>query len=201
MLKRLTWLNMEYNHQEPNSFDDSYDKKPELFVHPYKELQDYFSRYPIKGTLLDLGCGQGRDSLFLASIGYQVTAVDSSKVGVKQMINKAQSQELKIDGITANFLDHKVEEKFDVILFDMVLHGYEKPKQLELLSKYSNSLNKKGILCIVFPNDLRTDHFMSMLKSMPNDWKLLDEIIIKDVPKLEGEDDSFTFVMMVVQVD
>ena len=65
-------------------------------------MQDYFSRYPVKGALLDLGCGQGRDSIFLASVGYQVTKVDSSKIGVKQMMGKAQSQGLNIDGIVSD---------------------------------------------------------------------------------------------------
>jgi len=190
---------MGNNHQESNSFDSTYAEKPGMFGHPYKELQDYFYSYPIKGTLLDLGCGQGRDALFLASIGYQVTAIDSSKIGVKQMTSKAQSQGVKIDGVVADVQNFKLEERFDVILFDMLLHAFEKPEQLELLNKYSDSLNVKGIMCLVFPDDLKTDHFMSMLKSLPCKWKLLDEIIIKDVPKIEGEDNNFTFMMMVVQ--
>jgi len=67
---------MENNSSKSESFDDAYDEKPELFGHPYKELQDYFNNCSVKGDLLDLGCGQGRDSLYLASIGYNVTAVD-----------------------------------------------------------------------------------------------------------------------------
>jgi len=82
---------MENNQGESESFDGTYDEKPEMFGHPYKELQHYFNNCPITGDLLDLGSGQGRDSLFLASIGYNVTAVDSSRVGIQQMLNKAQS--------------------------------------------------------------------------------------------------------------
>ena len=193
-------LNMKNRHQESNSFDDEYDEKPEMFGHPYEELQDYFSRYPIRGTLLDLGCGQGRDSIFLARVGYQVTAVDSSKIGVKQMMDKAQSQGLEIDGIVSDAIDLKVGTRFDVILFDMLLHGFEKPKQIELLKTFSNYLNERGIMCIVFPEDMKADHFMNMLKSLPYDWKLLDEIPIKDVPKIEGEDNGFRFIMIVVQL-
>lgn len=190
---------MKNNRQEPNSFDDTYDEKSEVFGHPYKELQDYFNRYSLKGTLLDLGCGQGRDAVFLASLGYQVTAVDSSKIGIRQMTAKARAQEVKIDGVVADVLNLKLDKKFDIILFDMLLHTFEKQDQLELLGKYSKSLNKKGVFCIVFPDDLKTDHFLSLLKSLPFDWKLLDEVIIKDVPKIEGDDNSFTFNMMVVQ--
>jgi len=39
-----------------------------------------------------------------------------------------------------------------------------------------------------------------MLKSLLYDWKLLDEIPIKDVPKIEGEDNGFRLIMIVVQL-
>jgi len=189
---------MENNSQEFDSFDNTYDEKPEFFGHPYKELQDYFSNYSTRGSLLDLGCGQGRDSIFLASIGYRVTAVDSSKIGIQQMIKKTQSQGLEVDGIVSDIENLKLEKKFDVILFDMLLHGFEDAIQLELLRKYSNSLNKDGILCIVFPDDFQAEHFMKMLKSFTSDWNLLDEIIINDVPKIENESIDFKFKMMII---
>lgn len=191
---------MKNNGEEYESFDKTYDVKPEMFGHPYKELQDYFINCPITGNLLDLGCGQGRDSIFLASLGYNVTAVDSSKVGISQMLDKAQSLGFTIEGIVGDIRNTRFDKTFNVILFDMLLHGFEKNVQLELLRKYSEFLNKEGILCIVYPDDFEAEHFMSMLKSLPYDWKFLDEITIVDVPKIEGEEIDFKFKMMVVQL-
>ena len=191
---------MENNNVEYDSFDSTYDEKPEMFGHPYKELQDYFYKSTRRGTLLDLGCGQGRDSIFLASLGYQVTAVDSSKVGINQMLKKAQSQGLEIDGIVNDIQNLKLQRKFDVILFDMLLHGFENQIQQELLGKYSNSLNKDGILCIVYPDDFQAEHFMNMLKSLSANWNLLEEITVNDIPKIEGETIDFKFKMMVAQL-
>lgn len=34
---------------------------------------------------MDLGCGQGRDVLFLGRIGYRVIDVDISDVGIQQL--------------------------------------------------------------------------------------------------------------------
>ena len=45
------------------AFNEEYNKKQEFFGHPYQELQDYFNKQPKKGTLLDLGSGQGRDDI------------------------------------------------------------------------------------------------------------------------------------------
>jgi len=183
---------------ESDSFDNTYEEKPEMFGNPYKELQDYFNNRPLRDNLLDLGCGQGRDSLFLASIGYNVTAVDNSQVGVQQMIDRAKSQGLQIDGIVDDIQNLHLEKKFDIILFDMLLHGFEKSTQLDLLSKYSNFLNKEGILCIVYPDDFQADYFLNMLKYLKSDWTLLDEITINDIPRIEGETIDYKFKMMVV---
>ena len=191
---------MEDNTQDSESFDDTYEKTPELFGHPYRELRDYFSHYKSRGSLLDLGCGQGRDSLFFSSIGYKVTAVDSSTVGIKQLIQKAQSQGLQIDGIVDDIQNLELPKKFDVVLFDMVLHGFEDKIQLDMLEKYSSLLNDKGILCIVYPDDFMVDHFMNMLRSFEIKWRLLDEITIHDIPVVGGEVIDYKFKMLVVQL-
>jgi len=49
------------------------------------------------GTALDIGMGQGRNSLFLAAMGWQVTGFDISEVGVKQAQAEAAKRGLKID--------------------------------------------------------------------------------------------------------
>ena len=192
---------MENDHLESNhSFDNTYREKAGIFGLPYQELQSYFKNRAAKGNLLDLGCGQGRDSIFLASLGYEVTAVDSSKVGIDQMMNSANEKGVKINGMVQNVLSLQFDEKFDVVLFDMILHSFDEPQQQELIEKYSKHVNKDGIMCIVFPNDLKTDHFISMLGSIGNEWKLLEEITIKDIPKIEDEESDLAFVMLVVQL-
>jgi len=82
----------------------------------------------------------------------------------------------------------------------MLLHGFEDSAQLELLRKYSNSLNQNGILCIVYPDDFKVDHFMNMLKLFGTSWNLLDEITINDIPKIEGEIIDYKFKMMIAQL-
>ncbi len=47
------------------------------------------------GTALDLGCGQGRNSLWLASRGFAVTGLDISPVAIEQA--RAVAAELDID--------------------------------------------------------------------------------------------------------
>lgn len=46
---------------------------------------------------LDVACGAGRHALFLAARGYQVTAVDVSRVGVEIMLERARERGLSLD--------------------------------------------------------------------------------------------------------
>jgi len=49
-----------------------------------------FEKYGVK-RILELGCGQGRDSIFFASNGLDVHAIDSSKVAIENIYQKIGS--------------------------------------------------------------------------------------------------------------
>ena len=57
---------------------DEYYQTENLFGAPYPELLTFYSAIKQKGKLLDLGCGQGRDAIALAKIGFEVTGIDYS---------------------------------------------------------------------------------------------------------------------------
>ena len=49
------------------------------------------------GRALDLACGSGRNALYLAELGWQVTAVDGSPVAVDVLRARAAERGLEID--------------------------------------------------------------------------------------------------------
>jgi SAM-dependent methyltransferase len=55
-----------------------------------------FVKHKVK-RILELGCGQGRDSLFFASKGLEVYAIDSSKVAIENLKSKLKKLYLHID--------------------------------------------------------------------------------------------------------
>lgn len=81
---------------------DKYYEEEGLFGEPYPELIDFLKTYPEKGSVLDIGCGQGRNAIALAKIGYDVTGIDTSKVGIAQMLKVAASEGLSIEGIVTD---------------------------------------------------------------------------------------------------
>lgn len=73
------------------------------------------------GAALDLGCGAGGDTLWLAALGWQVTAVDISAVAVEQVAEYAASQGLA-DRVTTE--RHDLSLSFPSGRFDLVSAQY-----------------------------------------------------------------------------
>ncbi len=67
------------------------------------------------GRALDLACGEGRNALWLAEQGWQVTASDYSKVAIEKAKTRAQELTLDIDFSVADATD-SLDEKFDLII-------------------------------------------------------------------------------------
>ncbi|MBL6815014.1 MAG: class I SAM-dependent methyltransferase [Pseudomonadales bacterium] len=58
------------------------------------------------GRALDVACGRGRNSLFLASQGLRVDALDVSSVAIAQAANTAISQRLRVNWQCSDVLKH-----------------------------------------------------------------------------------------------
>ena len=70
--------------------------------HPAPYLLQQLHRFS-KGKALDVACGSGRHTLLLASLGYEVDAVDRDKQLLDQLSTTAQAR--KLSGITTKLID------------------------------------------------------------------------------------------------
>ncbi len=129
---------------------DKYYQTENLFGEPYPELIAFFAQYPQKGNVLDLGCGQGRDAIALARLGYSVTGVDNSKVGIKQMNQIAQNENLNLVGIVDDIYAFNLFHEYDVVLLDSMFHFAKKDKEKEvrLLKRITSELKTEAILVV-----------------------------------------------------
>ena len=101
------------------------------FGAPYPALVSFFKKYEPKGTVLDLGCGQGRDTIAMARLGYQVIGVDISIVGVSQMLAVSSREGLGIQGIVGDMYEYTIDEDIDVVLLDSMFHFYKRDREKE----------------------------------------------------------------------
>ncbi|MGB5693448.1 MAG: methyltransferase domain-containing protein [Flavobacteriaceae bacterium] len=133
---------------------DKYYQTENLFGEPYPELIKFLAEYPKKGKVLDLGCGQGRDAIPLARLGYAVTGIDNSKVGIYQMNQTGKDENLNLVGRVEDIYAFDKFDEFDIILLDSMFHFAKKDreKEVELIKKIISKI-KKGSLVVVCIQD------------------------------------------------
>lgn len=79
-------------------------------------LSSVANRLPNVGRALDIGAGEGRNALFLASRGLQVLAVDQSEVGMQKAQRLAQERGLTLRTQAVDLQDFDAEHSsFDII--------------------------------------------------------------------------------------
>lgn len=69
------------------------------------------------GRALDLASGEGRNALWLAALGWRVTAVDYSSVAIAKAQARAAQEGAEIEFLCADLLDYEPQEKsYDLVL-------------------------------------------------------------------------------------
>lgn len=91
---------------------------------PNVRLQE-LSTYLNGGTALDLACGLGGNSIFLANLGYQVEAVDISDVALEYLQLQSEKKHLTIHPRMADLTDWQshgfLENTFDLVILTYYL--------------------------------------------------------------------------------
>ncbi|MFA5866904.1 MAG: phage portal protein [Actinomycetota bacterium] len=97
------------------------DLTPSLFAQEYVEkLKDE----GVNGKLLEIGCGNGRDSIFFARAGFTVTAIDVAPSAIKLAKDNAKEAEVDINFQAANAEDLPFEDgSFNALFSLSTLHA------------------------------------------------------------------------------
>ncbi|MDF2549461.1 MAG: hypothetical protein K0S07_528 [Chlamydiales bacterium] len=109
---------------------------------------EYCDEAPNRGTVLDLGCGQGVNSIPLLKKGWHVVAIDRSSHALeiyRQFVSLEEQSRLEL--IQADITEYPLKEKrFDLVLGVDVL-SYVPSKELKsLMQKVHRSLVERGLL-------------------------------------------------------
>ena len=88
------------------NFDDFYSKSDRYFSPLHSGgMEECLKKYNVEPCLaVDIGAGEGRNSFFLAKNGFQVIAIEPSKVGAEKIIKTSNELGLVIDVRNEDFL-------------------------------------------------------------------------------------------------
>ena len=101
----------------------------------------------LHGRAMDLGCGDGRNSVFLACNGFQVNALDSAASAIAGLRRAAEAWRLPIQATVRDVRDSVTDtEEYDLVAADTVLcHLYE-PDAQHLAGQIHSALRRGGWL-------------------------------------------------------
>jgi len=166
-----------YNKNAAEYFDQT------VILDMQESLDRFTELLPEGGSILDLGCGSGRDSAYFMSCGFDVTAMDASE----EMCSLA-SIHIGQDVLQMTFAEMDFDNVFDGIWACASLLHVPNYEIEEILSKVIKSMKRNGILFMSFrygefegERDGRyyTDYQTRTLKELIAKYEELDLIEIK----------------------
>lgn len=102
---------------------------------------------PPSGSVLCLAEGEGRNAVFLAEQGYQVTAVDSSTVGLAKARALAGERRVAITTCVADLADYQLpQDSFDLIV--AIFCHLPPPLRRQVLAQVEPSLRRGGVFLL-----------------------------------------------------
>ena len=93
------------------------------------------------GRLLDLGCGNGRDSIYFAGRGLSVTGIDSADVAIRELQGKADARFVCGDFVK---LDGMEDGSFDFCYSRFTVHAITLEQEKDLLRSVRRVLRQGG---------------------------------------------------------
>ena len=137
---------------------DYYDKNAQDFTDRTinHDMSDSYNQFlellPKKASILDAGCGPGRDAIYFNKLGHDVTAFDASIEMVK-----ISTQKLGQPTLQMSLQDLSFENQFDGVWANASLLHVPFEELRDVFEKMYRSLKPAGILYVSFKygNDIR----------------------------------------------
>lgn len=131
------------------NYEKLYQTSPGALGQPTRAFVDFFGTYPLHGaSVLDVGCGQGRDAIFIARLGHRVIGVDISPAGIAAMLATSATENLNITGIVSDIRDYQPDGLYDVMVIDRTLHMLNETDRQSVLSTLVQHVADPGYLLI-----------------------------------------------------
>lgn len=140
-----------------------YEKKYRLTA-PHSEVVELVSQVAA-GYALDLGCGRGRNAIFLAAHGFAVTALDKSESSIAKL-DKIIAAEEACRGIKTGLYDAAsaaIQEEFDLVIATVMLQFLPADTVPAVIENIQRRTRPGGVNLIVAP-------MSTVERPCPIDW-------------------------------
>ena len=144
--------------------------------------------------VLDIGCGEGKDAVYMAEKGYKVSAFDLTENGIRKTLSLAKNRGVEINAYVDDINTFDTNEQFDIIYSTGTVQYLFDENKAKFFEKLEKITKQNGIVFInVFveksflelPPDWDKEEKMwksGELFTFFPDWKVerIDEVIFED---------------------
>jgi cyclopropane fatty-acyl-phospholipid synthase-like methyltransferase len=108
------------------SFNSAYTGTPPWDIgRPQQEIVHLVKANEIQGSVLDVGCGTGEHSLYLAELDHEVWGVDSAPAAINKAMAKAQERGLEVNYLLHDAIQLKsLGRTFDTVIDCGLFHTF-----------------------------------------------------------------------------
>ena len=119
--------------------------------------------------VLDIGCGEGKDAVYMAQMGYDVSAFDLTENGIRKTINLAKSKNVSINAYVDDINTFDIREQYDIVYSTGTVQYLFDQNKKEFFDKINRITKKNGV---VFFNVFVEKSFLEL----PPDWDLEEKM-------------------------
>jgi SAM-dependent methyltransferase len=133
-----------------NFYSDRERKVPFFENYPDENLVEFVETKRIKaGKALELGCGPGRNAIYLSSKGFDVNAVDQSVEGLRWAEERAKEQSVQVNFIQSNIFDLDIEEgTYDLVYDSGCFHHIPPHRRMSYIDLVKKALKPGGFFSL-----------------------------------------------------
>jgi tellurite methyltransferase len=118
-------------------------KKPSEICDRVIEIMDPCKNMGLR--LLDIGCGEGRNAVYFAKHGFNVTGMDDSLTGLEKVSNYARESKVNVRTIHADIRSTNLDEAYDVLFSTGALHYLANEIKAQRFRNYKDMTSKQGL--------------------------------------------------------
>jgi SAM-dependent methyltransferase len=124
-----------------------WDRLPFLCEAPDENLVSYFEKGILnkpKLKVLEFGCGAGRNAIYAAQKGAEVTAIDISRNAISIAEERAEKHNVKVNFKCGNIFDYRFTEKYDFIYDSGCFHHLAPHRRISYTNILKNIMQDDG---------------------------------------------------------
>ena len=129
--------------------------RADTFGRPSSEIVSLAERLPATASVLDAGCGEGRNARFLAGRGFRVDAFDVSAAGIDKLTRMATRDGVLVNAWAEDLNSFEFSRCYDLIISHGVLHLLERDVWARVIAQMKAHTRPSGVNVVaVFTDEI-----------------------------------------------